>query len=247
MGRTKDEILNNAKNLENMTFDLAEWRADWYEEVFDTEAVCIILSKLRRILKDAPLLFTFRTAEEGGEQPVSREAYTALNKTACESGCIDLVDVEVFRGDEIAEAVTAAAHANGVAVIGSNHDFIKTPPKEELVERMKKMLALGVDIPKIAVMPKAVEDVLTLLAATEEVSSECGGRPIITMSMSGMGLISRLAGEVFGSAVTFGSAGQVSAPGQIDCRELRKLLAVIHKNLQPDTGRTDSSLEICGG
>ncbi|MGO0916205.1 type I 3-dehydroquinate dehydratase [Clostridioides difficile] len=36
-------------------------------------------------------------------------------------------------------------------------------------------------------------------------------RPIITMSMSGMGVISRLCGEIFGSALTFGAAKSVSA------------------------------------
>lgn len=222
-----------------MTFDLAEWRADWYEEIFDTEAVRDVLNELRRILKNIPLLFTFRTAEEGGEQSISLAAYAALNKSVCESGLIDLVDVEVFRGDKVTEAVIEEAHKNAIVVIGSNHDFAKTPPKEELVRRMKKIIALGVDIPKIAVMPNRAKDVLILLAATEEVSAECGGRPMITMSMSGTGLVSRLAGEVFGSAVTFGAAGQVSAPGQIDCRDLHEILAVIHKNLLPEAGRTD--------
>lgn len=214
-----------------MTFDLVEWRADWYEEVFDAQAVYAMLKELRQILGNIPLLFTFRTAEEGGEKSIEENAYAALNLVACASGCIDLVDVEVFRGDEVAESVIQTAHERGVAVIGSNHDFDETPEKEVLVWRMHKMLALGVDIPKIAVMPNSAKDVLTLLAATEEVSAECGDHPIITMSMSGTGLVSRLAGEVFGSAVTFGAAGQVSAPGQIDCGKLHEILEVIHKNL----------------
>ena len=55
-------------------------------------------------------------------------------------------------------------------------------------------------------------------------------RPIITMSMSGMGVISRLAGEVFGSALTFGSVKAASAPGQIPVDKLNNILEVIHKN-----------------
>ncbi|MNI90534.1 3-dehydroquinate dehydratase [compost metagenome] len=56
-------------------------------------------------------------------------------------------------------------------------------------------------------------------------------RPIITMSMAGKGMISRLAGELFGSALTFGSAKKASAPGQLPVAELRGLLELMHRNL----------------
>lgn len=49
------------------------------------------------------------------------------------------------------------------------------------------------------------------------------------MSMAGTGVISRLAGEVFGSAMTFGAAKKASAPGQIDVNELRHVLDLLHK------------------
>jgi 3-dehydroquinate dehydratase I len=55
-------------------------------------------------------------------------------------------------------------------------------------------------------------------------------RPFITMSMSGTGVISRLAGAVFGSACTFGAGVAASAPGQIPVNELRNVLEIIHKN-----------------
>ncbi len=55
-------------------------------------------------------------------------------------------------------------------------------------------------------MPETPADVLVLLEATHMMHERYAKRPIITMSMAGKGLISRLAGEVFGSAVTFGAA-----------------------------------------
>ena len=60
------------------------------------------------------------------------------------------------------------------------------------------MQDMNADIPKIAVMPQNKKDVLTLLAATEEMTTTYADRPIITMSMAGTGVISRLCGEVFG-------------------------------------------------
>ncbi|MFZ0446775.1 MAG: type I 3-dehydroquinate dehydratase, partial [Bacillus sp. (in: firmicutes)] len=56
-------------------------------------------------------------------------------------------------------------------------------------------------------------------------------RPLITMSMGGTGVISRLAGEVFGSAFTFGAGKEASAPGQVPVAELRKILKILHKNM----------------
>ena len=139
--------------------------------------------------------------------------------------------MEAFTGDSYVKEIIEAAHEAGVAVVASNHDFDKTPDKDDIVGRLRKMQELDADIPKIAVMPQNKKDVLTLLAATEEMVSEYADRPIITMSMAGTGIVSRMCGEVFGSALTFGAVGKVSAPGQIDVEELRTVLGIIHKSL----------------
>ena len=87
------------------------------------------------------------------------------------------------------------------------------------------------DIPKIAVMPQSKKDVLTLLSATNEMVEEHANRPIITMSMAATGVISRLAGEVFGSCLTFGAAKKASAPGQMGVNDLKIILETLHKSL----------------
>ena len=117
-----------------------------------------------------------------------------------------------------------------VTVIGSYHDFEKTPSTEEITKRLVLMRRMGADIPKIAVMPQKREDVLTLMTATWETKKIMGSTPIITMSMGGMGLISRVAGESFGSAVTFGCMGKASAPGQIEAEQLQQILMILHEN-----------------
>ena len=144
---------------------------------------------------------------------------------------VDLVDVEAFTGDSYVKEIIKAAHEAGVAVVASNHDFDKTPDKDDIVGRLRKMQDLDADIPKIAVMPQNKKDVLTLLAATEEMVSEYADRPIITMSMAGTGLISRLCGEVFGSALTFGAVGKASAPGQMNAADLNTILNLIHESM----------------
>jgi len=143
---------------------------------------------------------------------------------------VDVVDVELFTSDEAVRAVVSIAHQHGVAVIVSSHDFDATPPAAELVARLRRAQDLGADLPKLAVMPTGPQDVLTLLEATWTMSSAYADRPIITMSMAGAGVISRLAGEVFGSALTFAAVGATSAPGQVDVASVRPVLALIHAN-----------------
>ena len=231
VGTTRDEILAAAKSFESVKKDVVEWRADWFEGVFDFAQVEAVLKELRRVLGNTPILFTFRTANEGGEKAIEPAAYAELNKRAAATGLIDLVDVEVFTGDEVVRDIIESAHESGVVVVASNHDFEKTPEKDEIVRRLRKMQELDADILKIAVMPQSRKDVLTLLSATEEMASEYADRPIITMSMSATGLISRLCGECFGSALTFGAVGKASAPGQMNASDLSEILNLIHTSL----------------
>ena len=231
VGVTKKDIIEEAKTFDSIPVDVVEWRVDWFEHVFEFDKVEEVLKELREVLGNIPILMTFRTSKEGGEKAIETEAYVELNQNAAKTGLVDLVDVEAFTGDDVVKAVVEIAHENGVKVIASNHDFHKTPAKEEIVSRLRKMQELGADIPKIAVMPQNKKDVLTLLAATEEMVSEYADRPIITMSMSGTGVISRLCGEVFGSALTFGAVGKVSAPGQMGIEDLTTVLGLLHKSL----------------
>lgn len=229
VGTTKEEILSKAAEIRDLGLDVVEWRADWFENVDDFEKVREVLEGLREALGDIPVLMTFRTAREGGEKSISNEDYKALNLNAARSGLVDLIDVEIFSGDDLVSEIIEGAHAYGAKVIASNHDFDKTPAKEELIYRLCKMQEMGADIPKIAVMPQNRQDVLTLLAATQEMADLYADRPIITMSMAGQGVISRLCGEVFGSSMTFGSAGKASAPGQMNVADLNCILDLLHQ------------------
>ena len=229
VGVTREEIIGSAKDIKAASPDVVEWRADWFKDVLDFDKVSDVLSELRTIYGGTPILFTFRTAKEGGEMAIEAEHYAELNTMTAATGLIDLIDVEVFTGDEIVSDMIRAAHRFDVKVVASNHDFHGTPAKDDIVSRLKKMDALGADIPKIAVMPTCRADVITLLDATQEADAAID-KPLITISMSGTGLVSRLAGEAFGSALTFGAVGKTSAPGQMNAEDLRMILELIHKS-----------------
>ena len=230
-GTTVESILEQAKPLIGTAVDVAEWRIDWFDDVFDAEKLLDAGTKLRELLGDMPILMTFRTAKEGGEKPVEPDVYADLNIAMAKSGVVDLIDVEAFTGDDVVCRIIAGAHEAGVSVIASNHDFDKTPAKDEIVSRLCKMQDLGADIAKIALMPQSRADVITVLDATRDMFENYARVPLITMSMAGLGVISRLVGESFGSSCTFGAVAQASAPGQVPVAQLDQVLETVHNGL----------------
>jgi len=231
VGETIAQLKEEADFLKNLDLDLVEWRVDLFDQVETIEKVKEALIELRSILPNTPLIFTFRSHKEGGNKEITTSFYFELNRTIAETGLVDIIDVELFNDENEVKKLIEDAHAKNVFVIISNHDFEKTPAKDEIVTRLRKAQELGGDIPKIAVMPINPADVLTLLDATNTMKEQYADRPFITMSMAGKGVISRLAGEVFGSALTFGSAKKASAPGQIAVKELRSVLNLLHGSL----------------
>lgn len=228
VGGTLEEILDEARFLKTVDFDIAEWRADFYNNVECIDEVKIALEAVRYILLDKPVLFTFRSAGEGGQKEVDTEFYFKLNMSIIQAKITNIIDIELFNDEMEIRALVEAAHKNNIAVIISNHDFNKTPPKEEIISRLHRAAELGGDILKIAVMPRNMKDVITLLDATRIVNEEYKDRPIITISMGKLGIVSRLAGGLFGSDLTFASAKEISAPGQISSGELRKIITLLH-------------------
>ncbi|MBT2738443.1 type I 3-dehydroquinate dehydratase [Bacillus sp. ISL-7] len=231
VGETLVQLKEEAEFLKTIDLDVVEWRVDFFDQVEDFEQVKKALAEIRTFLPATPLIFTFRSNKEGGNKEITTSFYFELNKTVAETGLVDFIDVELFNDENEVKTIIEKAHAKNVFVIVSNHDFHKTPTKEEIISRLRKAQEFGGDIPKIAVMPNSTADVLTLLDATNTMNEQFADRPFITMSMAGKGVISRLAGEVFGSAVTFGAAKKASAPGQVNVKELRGVLNLLHESL----------------
>lgn len=231
VARTQEDIIENARMIAANQPELIELRIDWYENAEDIQDVLQLLQKVRNTIGERILLFTFRSKQEGGEADISLEQYKRLCEAVCVSGYVDLIDVEAYMKEGLLQEICEIAHRNHVYVVASNHDFEKTPSEEKMVERLEYMDKMGADIPKIAVMPKSARDVLNLLSATVTYRERGGMKPIITMSMDGIGGITRLSGEIFGSAVTFAAVGECSAPGQYMLSDVKQFLEMIHQNI----------------
>lgn len=223
--------LDQIKRLEP---DMVEWRADYFQ---GAEALCAdparfgaILERAREILKDTVLLFTCRTAAEGGQIELPPLAYRALCVQAAKQPQIDMLDVELMREGALA-AVRGARNGGKPAIVASYHDFAKTPEDGVVSGLLERMQRGGADICKLAVMPQSQADVARLLRVTRETDIRHDGQALLmTISMGALGTVSRIEGKRYGSCFTFASAdGQGgSAPGQLSISELRKRIGNAH-------------------
>lgn len=232
IGNSISVIEQNAKAAGESVADIVEWRCDYFGNIFDNENALEALEVVSNNINGKPLLCTFRSSNEGGEQAITSAKYIELYEIFIKTGLIDMVDVELFAGDEVVGKIISIAKENSVKVIISNHDFDKTPQDDEIRTRLVKMQSLGGDIAKMAVMPRSNADVLRLMSVTRCTKDKSMNIPVITMSMAAQGMISRMSGEIFGSDVTFGAVTDISAPGQINIDILSEILNTIHNGME---------------
>lgn len=227
VARTHDALAAETRAVAAKRPDLLEWRVDFFEQIADPRAVLAAARELRAAAAGIPILFTRRAQREGGQPIALDEAQViALYDAVAESGTVDLMDFEMGNERADVERVRALTRRHGLPLVLSFHDFQRTPSSADLAARFAQAEALGADVAKVAVMPKSMEDVHRLLGATLQASASLT-IPVISMSMGGLGAVSRLCGGVFGSALTFAVGSAPSAPGQIAIEEVRAALRTL--------------------
>ena len=216
-----EAILNKLKEFNELEVDMIELRIDFYENIHQEDALRNLFLNIAALQIQKPVILTIRTAAEGGEVEIDPKA-----------NAFDIYDVELALGTNMAIELRTLIHDAGKYMLMSSHNFDRTPEVDSLMQKFRSMDSLEADIMKVAVMPEDYQDLLNLLSFTVQAKHEYAQKPIVTMSMSSIGLTSRLVGEQFGSAITFATVGKASAPGQIDYQELNQMLDIIHKNIQ---------------
>ena len=229
VGRTREAILDELAIVLPKGPDLIEWRVDYFQDIGHIATVIEIARQIKKAAKAIPLIFTCRSANEGGQRiPLNDAEIVKLYVDVCASRCIDIVAYELSNLTRNLEQIRKASRDNDVAMLMSFHNFQYTPEAAILSAKFRDAEQLGADIAMVAVMPRAHEDVLTLLGATLR-ASESSGIPVIGVSMGAIGSVSRLVGGVYGSAVTFAVGKGYSGPGQVPIEELRAVLGTVRK------------------
>lgn len=231
-GQTREEIVKKAKIAGASQGELVEWRCDFFAQIREEQPLKETLFEMADAIGDKLLLCTFRSKKEGGSAELSPEEYVLMYERILETGKADIIDVELFSGTDVSEKLILSARAQGKKVLLSSHDFSKTPESEEMKKRLRTMEKLGGDIAKIAVMPQNREDVVRLMSAVSEVKKQDMNIPVAAISMGSLGMISRMAGEIYGSDITFAAVTGASAPGQMNISELKKMMDIIHEGIE---------------
>ena len=204
--------------------DIVELRIDQWEN-FVIKNVDTVVQQLRGLNLDFKILVTYRTSSQGGKGNIEETTYIDIIRLLIEYAQFELLDIEwsgAINTDQYAQLITDAQEKN-LNVVLSHHNFEETPSLEEIKFIYYKMQKLAPQYLKLAVMPNNKEDVLHLLEAMS-VTSDNTPYKVIGISMSHLGLVSRVAQGVFGGSISYGCLGEPQAPGQIHVKALKQQL-----------------------
>ncbi|AAC06389.1 type I 3-dehydroquinate dehydratase [Aquifex aeolicus] len=198
----------NLKKAKEKGADIVELRVDQFSDT----SLNYVKEKLEEVHSQGlKTILTIRSPEEGGREVKNREElFEELSPLS------DYTDIELSSRGLLVKLYNITKEA-GKKLIISYHNFELTPPNWIIREVLREGYRYG-GIPKIAVKANSYEDVARLLCISRQVEGEK-----ILISMGDYGKISRLAGYVFGSVITYCSLEKAFAPGQIPLEEMVEL------------------------
>ncbi len=221
-------LVEQARTTRQHKPDLLEWRVDAFDAGLDHDICQDALTALRDVVGELPLIVTCRSHEEGGLTSIPAAKRENLFMSAIQSGQADLIDMELSNDAAFIRNIQKAAQNAGLQLILSYHNFDSTPDQGAIIDTLFQAREAGADIAKVAVMPQEFGDVLTLMGAALKARKKGLKIPMIAISMGTLGSLTRLAGKLFGSDITFAGSETTSAPGQLPVQLLRQAMDALN-------------------
>lgn len=206
----KDENLEETlKTAKERGIEVIELRVDQFSNMEITH-----IKDCLKLVKDYGMytLLTVRAGWEGGAVEIPDVERFEIIKNTIQ--LCDVVDIEYKA--EIRDDVIRFVKENKKMVLISYHDFEKTPDVKVIQEYIGDTSKLGADIIKFAFRANSLQDVADVLCLTNKNRD----KNIVAILMGDIGKISRVAGFVFGSVITYTYIGEAFAPGQIESADL---------------------------
>ena len=207
--------LSAGLKLRKGALDFLELRVDAFaaQDGFDLDGLEKHVARLK-----IPLIVTVRHPLEGGAGSLPLARRRALFERFLPYA--SLVDVEL-RSAKALKDVIDEAHAQGIAVILSHHDFRATPSLVRLQELRRKAARLGASIFKVAATANTPRDLATLV----DFLTQSKAPALAVMGMGAFGKISRLTLGRAGSVLNYGYLDRAQVSGQWPAPLLKERLA----------------------
>lgn len=196
--------------------DLIEWRADCLPK----EEILRVAPAVFEKFVGREVIFTLRTAKEGGRIELADQDYVDLIKEVNSLYQPEYIDFEYYSYQTVFDQLLDFSN-----LVLSYHNFEETP--ENLMEILSELTALAPKVVKIATVPHNEQEVLDLMNYTRGFKTLNPDQVYATMSMGHLGKVSRLSGVLTGSSWTFASLDQASAPGQINLKDMARIREVL--------------------
>ena len=178
-----------------------------------------------RLATSLPVVFTIRTASQGGSFPDAAEAEAfELFDLAVRAG-VEYVDVEIsWPAKRISDLVSKRGRAK---IIASWHDWSGQLAWDgtEVMQKYQDANKFG-DIIKIVGKANTLEDNFTLCSFVKKVTTTTGSKPVLAINMGVAGQMSRILNTTF-SPVTHPLLPNKAAPGQLSFKEIQTALNLI--------------------
>jgi len=184
--------------------DLAEIRVDLLD--FSEAQLKTIFGKHNN------LIATYRAEKNNYEKMLS------MLMLAMNSGCA-YVDIDIDVPENWRTKVISKAKKLNKKVIISYHNYIETPGRDYLNNKIEQMFGFGADIVKIACIAINNSDCSRIISLYKNTIS------LVAFSMGEKGVITRFAAPTLGAPFTYVSIpGKETAPGQVDYETMKKFL-----------------------
>ena len=118
------------------------------------------------------------------------------------------------------KSILELAKSEGLLSLLSFHDFIGTPEKKHLQNKVSEGYERGADVVKIATTTNSFKDIISLMTLFDLFDSH----HLSVMGMGRLGMASRLLAAQSGSVLNYAALQSASVPGQWEVNDFKKIL-----------------------
>ncbi|MDC0200990.1 type I 3-dehydroquinate dehydratase [Verrucomicrobia bacterium] len=172
---------------------------------------------------NAPILLTCRHPDEGGPE----EFRDSIKRQSVITPLIQYasaLDIEIDQAEHM-KSILELAKSEGLLTLLSFHDFIGTPEKKHLQNKVSEGYERGADVVKIATTTNSFKDIISLMTLFDLFDSH----HLSVMGMGRLGMASRLLAAQSGSVLNYAALQSASVPGQWEVNDFKKILKATNK------------------